>query len=140
MESVLIVFRGRNTQGVINDANRYLGDKWKVVPARTIVCADEDDSLREATDFTPGGVREELSRVQNAGKRVEFFVICNGGPTGPMVKVVVEFVQKSVAVEDEYTVRSWRWLGLDLQRDKVKALCGDSNLLLDAANPDLITR
>lgn len=74
---MLVIFRGRNTAGIVSDAAAYFGDD--VAP--TIVCLDDDELMQP--DDVPVSALEEKFRGADV-----IVVIANGGPTTLLLSAI----------------------------------------------------
>lgn len=103
METFLILFRGRNTAGILRDTlAKLMRDDTEQSRLRLIVVATEDDVLRQTGDLAPANALKEIEkeaqnwcmRWQTAGgwwpvpDPVGVMVVMNGGPTRPAMTLV----------------------------------------------------
>lgn len=113
-KNIVILFRGRNTEGVFQDAC-----KAGLVPdgAEIITIAHENDALAQPSDVTVDKCLWDI----RTGNTV---VIANGGTTAQLVPVIAFFARHEGS-DDAWTEREWTWSAWDVQRDGVTQLAGD---------------
>lgn len=84
--AVLVVFRGRNTSAIENDALAHLGERLDVETAATAVVCRDGDTLAEQGDLTIADFLATLKWLCQHTTKI--FVICNGGTTAQLLGVI----------------------------------------------------
>lgn len=119
-----IFFRGRATDDIRRDAERWLG------PAdEELVFCGLGDSIAKATDFPVDQWQTLSEKIANTAEPIILIeVVANGGPTGPAFRVVIGLTQwwaTERALEHSRDPQSWKLRIYDVQRERVERLCGD---------------
>lgn len=130
----LIVFRGRNTENIVNDA---LEAGVVREDAEIVVVAREGDQLAQPGDVTPSTLSLLDSREDDHD--VTIVVIANGGTSVQLVPILIRLAKESQRWDDEADewlrssssesarsmARQWRWHVYDVQRDGIQQIGGD---------------
>lgn len=131
-KTTVILFRGRNTEGILRDAQTQglVPDGSEVV----VICRKADPLAQ------PGDV--SAYRAPNGGPdddSQEFLIIGNGGTTGQVVPLIADFAAAAQRWDDEaddylrdsraesarFASRQWRWAVWDVQPEGSTFLAGD---------------
>lgn len=122
--TLTIVFRGRNTRHIIEDAKSA-----GLAPGYICCLADENDPMAEDSDLDPSRLGRGVGLISDH-KRI--IVVANGGPVGPLVKVLMylkSLADEQDAAANEYAwgrfsapPRRWGFEVWDVQRDSVRLL------------------
>lgn len=113
--STVVLFRGRNTDGVLQDA---ISSGLVPKGARVVIVVRDNDALAQPGDMVVGDV---ICDLRNGDTRV----IANGGTTAQLVPIIA-FLAAHAGADDVDSKRTWRWSAWDIQRDGVTQLAGDS--------------
>lgn len=101
-DTIILVMRGRNTEGILKDAL----DHTREVEAFGVICC-VNDALREESDLT---AKEVVGYVKFAmSENAKVWLVANGGTTGQLLETIQELTKEKI-----------RFVALNVQRDGVQ--------------------